>query len=107
MRENLCQQDSESVPWTGQEHETLSNRKRLEHHAPGDQLLQKILQVRRKFIFIPILRVKNTPRSSMIVQRISVKPQSEEEDEFHNQVLDGQYMCKILVKNPNNFEDSR
>ena len=43
----------------------------LDHQALGDRLLQKILQMIRKFIFFQTLMEKRTSESSMILQRIS------------------------------------
>ena len=49
------------------EHHAPDNSKQLEHQAPGDQLVQKICQVDRKFIFIQIMLAG----SSTIPQRLS------------------------------------
>ena len=53
------------------EHQALDNWKRLEHQAPGDQLLQKTCQLKRQFIFIQILMERGTFGSSTILQRSS------------------------------------
>ena len=85
-----------------QEHQASGNMKRLEHQAPGDRLLQKILQVKRKFIFIQILVERHTPGSSRILQEIPM-PQNEEEHEFHIQVLNS--MCGRFAIDPTNLQD--
>ena len=65
-----CQQASERVnETTRQEHQAPGSSKRLEHHARGGQLLQKILPVKRKFIFVQILTDRNTSGSSTILQK--------------------------------------
>ena len=46
-------------PGRRQEHHASGNWKRLQDQSPGDRLLQKILQVKRKFIFIQILMEKH------------------------------------------------
>ena len=54
-----------------QEHHAPSNWKQLEHQALGDGLPQKILQAKRKSIFIQILLERNTSGSSTIQQIIT------------------------------------
>ena len=65
-RENLCQQDSERVTRMTAGAPIPGNWNRLEHQAPGDRLLQN-----KKF---------DNPAKNF-------KPQSEEEHEIFNQVL--------------------
>ena len=67
-RENLCQQDSGRVARSMKLRTTgsdWSNKLRA-----TDRLLQKILQVKRKFMFIQILMEKITSGISTILQRI-------------------------------------
>ena len=54
-----------------QEHPALDNWKRLEHQAPGDWLLQKILQVKKKVHLHPNDDGRNTSGSSAILHTIS------------------------------------
>ena len=66
-----------------------SPARRLGHQAPSDRLLQKILQVKREFIFIVILIDENTLKFDDPANNF--KPQSEEELEIYKQVLDSIY----------------
>ena len=65
------------------------------------QLLQKILQVRRKFIFIQILMEKITSASSTILQITSRR--APREHEFHNRVLSS--LCVRLGEYLINLQD--
>ena len=75
----------------------------LEHQASGDRLLQKILQVRRKFILIEITDGEEYIRKFDDTAK-NFKPQSEEEHEFYNQVLNS--LCaQDLVKYPTSLQE--
>ena len=69
-REKCVSKILKESPERSQEHQAPDNWKRLEYQAPGDQLLRKMCQVKRKFIFIQILMERRSV-SSAILQRMS------------------------------------
>ena len=79
-------------PGRRQEHQARDNWKRLEHQASGDRLLQKILQVKRKFIFTFIWAEKKHQEV-----RRSCK------HDFFNQELDRK--CARVGKYTTNIQD--
>ena len=85
-REGLCQQDLKDSPWRRLEHQAPGNWKRLEHCAPGDRLLLKI-----RLTLLKWTSAKN------------FKPQSEEEHEFYNEILDSNFAR--FGEGPTNLQD--
>ena len=74
------------------EDQALGSWKRLEHQAPGDQLPQFILQMKRKFFFIQTLMEKIHQEVRRSFKEF--EPQSEEEHKFLQSIV-GQSLCKI------------
>ena len=96
---SACQQASERVnETTRQEHQAPGSSKRLEHHARSDQLLQKILPVKRKFIFVQILTDRNTSGSSTILQKNEA--QNEEQHEFVQSRIEAVFVHDVVKIQP-------
>ena len=79
-------------PGRRHEHHSLDNWKRLKHQAPGDRLLQKTLQVKRKFHLHPSTDGEKYIRKFDDLA-MNFKPQSEEERDISQSSIE-QHMCK-------------
>ena len=74
------------------EQQALGNLKRLECQAVGDQLLQKIFEVKRKFIFILTEKVHQEVRESCKEFQAAEQGRAR----IYNQVLDNIFVQDLV-----------